>query len=65
MFTNDSQIEQSGAEWSFEQPTNVTTSSAERAEVDDYQTLLNAAEAARAVLASDEHDYDAIDSDAQ
>lgn len=65
MFINDGQIEQSGAEWGLEYPAGPTGISNKQAELDDYQSLLNAANAARTVLVADEHDYDYIENNAE
>ena len=65
MFMNDGQIEQSGAEWSVEQSTDVICKISKTVELNDYQILLNAVDAARAVLAADEHDYDLTDTNAE
>ena len=54
MFMYDVQVEQSGAEWHFEDQGVAEA----RKEASAYQSLLTAVDAARTGLVSDEHDFD-------
>ena len=63
MFMNDGQLDPSSAELYIEPVVASSAVPEAQAEADDYQTLLTTVDAARAGLASDEHDYDYIDED--
>jgi len=58
MFMFDAQLDQSSTELYLEPVMTSSVMTGSQAESDDYQALLTAADAARAGLASDEHDYD-------
>lgn len=62
MFLNEGQLEHSSAEWAVESPAvTLAGASIVQAEKDAFEALLNTVDAARAGLASDEHDYDYIE----
>lgn len=59
MFMIDGQLDESDAEWCIDTPIAFIGGSQDQPETDDaYQNLLNAVDAARAGLASDENDFD-------
>ena len=59
MFMIDGQLDESDAEWCIDTPIAISGVSKDPSESDDdYQNLLNAVDAARAGLASDENDFD-------
>lgn len=63
MFLNDVRIEQDNAMWRAKLSLVSEDTAETRDDADDYQTLLNTVDAARAGLASDEHDYDCTEED--
>lgn len=64
MFMNDVQLDQSSAELYVEPAIASSEVPEAQAEADDFQTLLTTVDAARAGLASDEHDYDYTEEEA-
>lgn len=61
MFMTENLYEHNDVDNYIDASTTVANTAEETSETDDYQELLNTADAARAGLASDEHDYDYIE----